>query len=284
MKRTSLFRSSFLLALMLALTSALPAQTLAQEQKHGADMMNQASSQHSPAADLSALEQTDPDLAAMRARLTGEEAFAGSTLDAEKRHLITLAVSAAIQNTDEIESLTENALLAGASAVAIKETLYQCAPYIGFPRTEAALRLVNAVFLSRGIALPVESQATVTDENRFEKGLAVQKSIFGNAIDQMHAATPEGQKRIMVEHLSAFCFGDIYTRRGLDLKTRELVTFSIISALGGCESQVKSHVQGNANVGNSKQEMVDALTLILPLIGFPRTLNALGCVNAVLPE
>lgn len=81
-----------------------------------------------------------------------------------------------------------------------------------------------------------------------------------------------------------FCFGDMYTRGGLDLKTRELLTFCIISALGGCEAQVRAHAQGNANVGNSKQNLIDALAQMLPYIGFPRTLNALGCVNAVLRD
>ena len=65
---------------------------------------------------------------------------------------------------------------------------------------------------------------------------------------------------------------------------RELLTFCIISALGGCEAQVKAHVQGNAAVGNGKQLLVDALLQMLPCIGFPRTLNALACVNSMLPE
>ena len=105
-----------------------------------------------------------------------------------------------------------------------------------------------------------------------------------DAIDRMHASAPENQKDIMVNYLSAFCFGDIYTRNGLDLKTRELLTFSIISALGGCEAQVKAHVQGNLNAGNHKQHLIDALAQMLPYIGFPRTLNALGCVNAVMQD
>lgn len=47
---------------------------------------------------------------------------------------------------------------------------------------------------------------------------------------------------------------------------------------------MRSHVQGNAAVGNSKENLIDALACSLPYIGFPRTLNALACVNAVLPE
>ena len=280
MKKTSLFRPSLLLSLLCVLASALPAAAQTQEKQYGAVMMNQSPAQQATEAILPTLEKNDPDLAAMRARLTREESMAQSSLDTGKRHLVTLAALAAVQGEHDIKQCTEQALQAGVTPIQIKEALYQCAPYIGFPRTEAALRCVNDVFLSRDIPLPLQSMATVTEQNRFSHGLAVQKSIFGEAIDNMHAATPEGQKRIMVEHLSAFCFGDLYTRGGLDLKTRELVTFSAISALGGCESQVKSHVQGNANVGNSKKELVD----ILPVIGFPRTLNALSCVNAVLPE
>lgn len=232
----------------------------------------------------SSLAKTDPELAAMRDRLVYGEIVAGGTLDKRQKSLVALVTLAAIQTLDEVKEHTEAALRCGVSPVEIREALYQCAPYIGFPRTESALRLVNEVFAAHGIALPLENQGTVTEDSRFADGLAVQKSIFGEAIDKMHAATPQGQKDIMVNFLSAFCFGDVYTRKGLDLKMRELLTFTVISALGGCEAQVKAHVQGNANVGNSKQNLIDALAMMLPYIGFPRTLNALACVNAVLQD
>lgn len=232
----------------------------------------------------SSLSKTDADLVAMKERLLYGEIAERGTLNDHQRMLVTLVALTASQTLDDMKAQTEAALRVGLSPVEIKEALYQCAPYAGFPRTESALRLVNEVFAEKGIALPVESQATVTEESRFRDGLAAQKAIFGDAIDKMHAAAPDGQKDIMVNYLSAFCFGDFYTRESLDLKTRELLTFSIVSALGGCEAQVKAHVQGNANVGNSKQNLVDALAQMLPYMGFPRTLNALGCVNAVLRD
>ena len=205
-------------------------------------------------------------------------------LDARQRRLITLVVLAAIQTPEGIGEETRAALHQGVRPEEIREALYQCAPYIGFPRTEAALRHADAALEAAGIALPLPEGGTVSEEDRFEKGLAVQTGIFGDAISKMHASAPEGQREILVRHLSAFCFGDIYTRTGLDLPLRELLTFCIISALGGCEAQVKAHVQGNAAVGNGKQLLVDALLQMLPCIGFPRTLNALACVNSVLPE
>lgn len=232
----------------------------------------------------SPLEATDPDFAEMRDRfIWGETAWHGS-LDAKMQELITLVVLTASQTLDDFAPHVGAALQAGAKPEEIKEAVYQCAPYIGFPKTEKALRLVNDVFREKRIPLPVPSQKTVTEADRFTQGVKVQKAIFGAAIDAMHKSTPPNQRHLLRDALSAFCFGDIYTRKGLDLRARELLTFSVISSLGGCESQVKSHVQGNVNVGNTKENLIDALTCSLPYIGFPRTLNALGCVNAVIPE
>lgn len=234
--------------------------------------------------EASPLAGTEPELAAIRERLEYGEIAGQGSLDARQRRLITLVVLAAIQTPEGIGEETRAALHQGVRPEEIREALYQCAPYIGFSRTEAALRHADAALEAAGIALPLPEGGTVTEEDRFEKGLAVQTGIFGDAISKMHASAPEGQREILVRHLSAFCFGDIYTRTGLDLPLRELLTFCIISALGGCEAQVKAHVQGNAAVGNGKQLLVDALLQMLPSIGFPRTLNALACVNSVLPE
>ena len=233
--------------------------------------------------EASALANTDPEFAAMRDRLLyGEIADRGTLSDAQ-RELVTLVVLIAGQTLDDFKTHVHAALRVGATPVEIREAVYQCAPYVGFPRAESALRLVNEVFVQQGMALPLEKQATVTEETRYADGLAVQKSIFGEAIDTMHQTSPEDQKAIVQNYLSAYCFGDIYTRKGLDLKMRELLTFSVISAFGGCDSQVRSHVQGNLAVGNTRENLIDALAQSLPYIGFPRTLNALACVNAVAP-
>ena len=110
-----------------------------------------------------------------------------------------------------------------------------------------------------------------------------QKSIFGVAIEQMYANSPKNQLHIQ-EYLSANCFGDYVSRNGLDLKTRELLTFAMLISLGGCESQVKGHIHGNVSVGNNKETLITAVTQLIPFIGYPRALNALACVNEIIPE
>ena len=99
----------------------------------------------------------------------------------------------------------------------------------------------------------------------------------------MYEKSPENQIHIQ-RYLSANCFGDYYTRNGLDIKTRELLTLSMLIALGGTESQIRGHIQGNVNVGNDKEILLSVMTHLLPYVGYPRTLNAIRCLNEVLPE
>ncbi len=223
-------------------------------------------------------QETFPDFQEILSRFIFGEVFYHGNLTIHQRELITLVVLATNQTLPQLRAHVGAALNVGLTAVEIKEAIYQCAPYIGFPKALNALAQANEVFKDRKLSLPPETQKQTNEDDRLEKGLQVQTAIFGEVIPQMRQNAPENQKHIQ-DYLSAFCFGDIYTRSGLDLKTRELLTLCILSALGGCESQVKAHVKGNLNVGNSKEILIEAITQCLPYMGFPRTLNALHCVN-----
>ncbi|MEN2767601.1 carboxymuconolactone decarboxylase family protein [Ornithinibacillus xuwenensis] len=226
---------------------------------------------------------TDPNFQESLSRFIFGEVFYQGDLDDKQRELITLVVLTTNQTLSQLPAHVQGALNVGLTALEIQEAIYQCAPYIGFPKTLSALEQVNEVFRANKIKMPIESEKQVDEDNRYDKGLAVQKEIFGDIIEKMQESVPSNQKHIQ-EYLSAFCFGDFYTRGGLDLKTRELLTFCIISCLGGSEVQVKAHVQGNMNVGNNKETLITAITHCIPYMGFPRTLNALSCVNEVIPE
>ncbi len=84
-------------------------------------------------------------------------------------------------------------------------------------------------------------------ENRLEKGIEAQATIFG---EQMKEAWKAGA---INRWLAANCFGDYYTRTGLSLAQREMITFCFLAAQGGCELQLISHARGNRNVGNDKE-------------------------------
>lgn len=154
---------------------------------------------------------------------------------------------------------------------------------MGIAKAFDFIHATNEILQSRGVQLPLESQSTTNPATRFEKGLTLSKSVFGKMIDEMYEQSPENQRHLQ-KYLSANCFGDYYTRTGLDMKMRELLTFSMLLSLGGCEPQLKGHIQGNVNIGNDKETLLSVVTQLLPYIGYPRSLNAVRCLNEVLPE
>ncbi len=233
--------------------------------------------------DRTALSGADPEFAAIKERLIYGEVYAEGKLSPRLRELVILAVATTNQTMNEVKRHTAAALAFGVKPEEVREAVCHCAPYIGLGKAENAVNAVYEVFTEQGVALPLKSGQTVTEESRLKDGIAAQKSIFGDHIDAMRAAAPENQKNLQ-DYLSAYCFGDFYTRKFLTIPERELLTFAVLASQGGCEPQVKAHVGGNAAVGNGKETLLAALTVCMPYIGFPRTLNALACINEVLPE
>ncbi len=200
-----------------------------------------------------------------------------------QKELLTLVVLTANNTPEDIGLHVKGALNAGASPEEIRETIFHCTPYVGFARTKAALEEMQEAFDEAGVKLPLKNAGTVTDATRFNDGLDVQCGIFGREhILAGYDAAPADQKHINT-YLSENCFGDYYTRGVLDLKQRELITFTAIAVLGCCDPQAKSHVNGNLAVGNTRQDLLDAITVALPYIGYPRTLNAISAINAAAP-
>lgn len=201
--------------------------------------------------------------------------------DAKLAALVRLACITSIQTLSFLPDVVSDALASGASVGQIKETLYQTAPYIGFARVVEALHTVNEVLLQKKCSPAEPSHALVTAQTRYSKGLSLQRKLFGkDVIDHAMQTSPEDEKHFRT-CLAAHCFGDYYTRAGLELPVRELVTFTAIFCLGGCDAQARAHARANLTIGNTRQLLLETITTCLPYIGYPRTLNALACVNAV---
>lgn len=233
---------------------------------------------------LQTTQQTDPELTEVFDNFVFDEVLRYGNLDRKTRILVSLASSIALQAVREYEMMLYAALSNGITPTEIKEVVYHTVPYAGMAKVSDFIGITNHFLTANGFTLPLKPQeATTSPQDRFEKGLALQKSIFGEQIEQMHANAPENQKHIQY-YLSANCFGDYQTRQGLDVKIRELLTFSVLISMGGCEAQVKGHIQGNVNVGNDKDTLLAVVTQLLPYIGYPRALNALACLNEVIPE
>lgn len=231
----------------------------------------------------STLKVTDPEFIELFDNFAFDEVISATVLDTKTRLMVILASLIAQQTLSEFRVMLDAALNVGVTPVEIKEIVYHSVPYVGIAKSFDFIHATNDILQNRGIKLPLENQSTTTPENRFSQGLALQKAIFGDRIDAMRQQAPANQLHIQ-DFLSDNCFGDYYTRTGLDVKMRELLTFAILMSLGGCEPQLKGHIQGNVNMGNDKEFLLSVVTQLMPYNGYPRTLNAIRCINEVIPE
>ena len=232
---------------------------------------------------VSTLAPTDPELVETFDNFAFDEVLQHGSLDVRTRLIVQLAALVAGQALREYRAMLGAALTVGVTPVEVKEVVYQAVPYVGMGKVFDFLHATNEVLSERGVELPLPGQSTTTPQTRLEKGRHVQGEVVGHeAVDAMYASAPADLAH-MQRYLSGNCFGDHLTRTGLDLPIRELVTFSLLISLGGCDPQVKGHVRGNLNVGNDRARLIEVVTQLLPFIGYPRSLNAINAINEIIP-
>jgi 4-carboxymuconolactone decarboxylase len=230
---------------------------------------------------FSTLQETDPELIETFDNFAFDEVLEHGSLDARTRLMAQLAALIACQAHSEYRVIVGAALTIGVTPVEVKEIVYQAVPYVGMGRAFEFIHATNEVMTERGIRLPLEGQSTTTPETRMDKGLEVEKEIVGaEVVEELYASAPDDEGHFQ-RLLSANCFGDYYTRGGIDVRTRELLTFAMLVSLGGCEPQARGHVAANLNVGNDRAVLLAVVTQLLPFIGYPRTLNALRVIDDV---
>lgn len=221
------------------------------------------------------LKQTDPEFAERFEYFAFKEVVSekGQKLEPATRFTAILATLIGCDGKEAYEEILPLALNAGLTPVMAKEIVYQAVDYLGYGRMLPFLELTNKILTERGVALPLPKQGTTTLDNRLEKGIEAQTEIFGEG---MKEAWKTGH---IQRWLAANCFGDYYTRGGLDLPQREMITFCFLLAQGGCEPQLIAHAKGNMNISNDKEFLLRVVSQCLPYIGYPRSLNAITCIH-----
>ena len=229
---------------------------------------------------VSDFQRTDPEFIERFDNFAFDEVINqdGQGLPDKTRWMAILATLIGCQGIDEYEKILPAALNFDVTPVEVKEIVYQATAYLGIGRVFPFLKATNKVLEDVGSSLPLEGQATTTEENRRELGTQAQVDIFGEGMKDFWKSGPEESRHINL-WLADNCFGDYYTRTGLDYAQREMITFCFLAAQGGCEPQLTSHAAGNMKVGNDKAFLIKVISQCLPYIGYPRSLNALACVN-----
>jgi 4-carboxymuconolactone decarboxylase len=207
----------------------------------------------------------DPELMEILRRFIFGDVFDTGVLDDQTRELITVTVLACLQALPQLKSHTAAALHVGVQPIQIREAVYQLAPFVGFPRTLNAVATINEVFRDQGIELPLPAQGTVSDADRYSKGLAEQAPLYGNEIKD-NLASARAVRRLL------------HSGRAQPGRARTLVLCAL-ATIGDTSAQLGPHGRACLQVGNSKTAVVAALVHCFPYIGFPRAVAAVRAVK-----
>lgn len=221
---------------------------------------------------------TDPEMMDILQKFIFGEVFQTGKLTMNQREMITCITLATMQTLPQLKAHAGAALNVGVTPEELREVMYLTAPFIGFPKMLNAVAAVNEVLKERGIPLPLEKQGTVTEETRHVTGKAIQDKLYPGGITSVMEGLPDGMGKDVERFLTDYFFGEIYSRGAIDLQTRELLGYCVLTTLEA-ESQLQSHYHGNINVGNAPETLTAAVIQCLPYIGFPAAIKALRIIK-----
>ncbi|HEX4508825.1 MAG TPA: carboxymuconolactone decarboxylase family protein [Burkholderiaceae bacterium] len=247
----------------------------------GLDVLRQVEGTAQPAT-LGALDDVAPDLARLAERFVYGEIYSRPGLALRERQMVTVAALAALGNAaPQLRFHLRGALNVGCTPTEVVEALVHIAIYAGFPASLNALLAAKDVFAQQG--LKFEPAEVPPAASRHAAGWQALQRIDGHAgervIESLKDIAPD-LARFVIE----FSFGDIYTRPGLGLVEREIVTVAALAALGTATPQLKVHVHGLLNVGGTREQLVEIVLQISAYAGFPAAINAALAAKEVLAE
>ena len=222
--------------------------------------------------------ETDPEFIERFDNFAFDEVVNDIKLDDKIRFISILSVLLGSQSIDEFKAMVPASLNFNVEPSEIKEVVYQAVAYLGIGRVYPFLKSVNEIFEAKGIKLPLNLNATTTTKNRLEAGIKAQVDIFGESMREFYKSGDKDTVHIN-KWLTDNCFGDYYTRTGLNYAQRELITFCFLYSQGACESQLKSHILANFRIGNNKDFLIKVVSACVPFMGYPRSLNAINAIK-----
>lgn len=124
---------------------------------------------------------------------------------------------------------------------------------------------------------------TKSGRERYQRGLEIFERLYGEAgaktLRSLEQTAPD-----LARYIVEFAFGDIFSRPGLDLKSRELATVAALTAMGNSPAQLRAHIQGALNAGCTQQEILEIILQMVLYAGFPATINGVQAAQEVFAE
>lgn len=226
-----------------------------------------------------------PDLHRIAAEALFGSIWTRPALGLEAREMITLSVLTVLQRETQLKRHFGNALNMGLSPEQIVELLVHVAFYGGIPAAYNAMAIAKEVFDQRQINFvpPAIYNPLDDPEDLYQRGLA-------RRIEYMGAGSPSSRRQPVTSAEKEFArltneyyWGSIWTRPGLDLRSRSICTLASLAALGR-GGPLRSHIRGALHIGISQEEIVEIFIHAAFYAGLPFTREAIDIANEIFAE
>ncbi|WP_433474697.1 carboxymuconolactone decarboxylase family protein [Spirillospora sp. CA-142024] len=240
---------------------------------------------------IDGLDDIAPDLGRLTVEFGYGDIYNRPGLTLRQRQLANVAALSALGTAaPQLRFHIGGALKAGVTRREIVETIMHISVYAGIPAALNGLTVARQAFAAdpeagdgAGEDDTGEGQPNETSRDRYARGLEALRHIDGHAGEQVVASLQDIAPDLG-RYIIEFSFGDIYSRTGLDLKTRELATVAACTALGTVAPQLRVHIHGMLNTGGTRQEVIETITQMAVYAGFPAALNGVTAAREVFTE
>jgi 4-carboxymuconolactone decarboxylase len=225
------------------------------------------------------LEDISPDLRKYIIEFSFGDIYSRDGTSLKQKEIAVVAALTAMGNAaPQLNVHINGALNVGCSVEEIVEVIIQMSSYSGFPSALNAINILNEVIKDRKIVFKPIKQDKNGD--RFSIGVERLSQLEKNQVqvlkDNLNYIAPD-----MVEYIIAYGYGDVYSRKNLSLKLRQIATIAALTAMGTAKPQLAFHIKAGLNVGLTKEEIIETIILMCVYAGFPAALNGIGTAKEV---
>jgi 4-carboxymuconolactone decarboxylase len=228
-------------------------------------------------AAIESLKDISPDLERYLVEFVYGDVYSRGGLTLKHKEIAAVSALVAMGNAaPQLKTRLNGALNAGCSLDEVSEVILQMSAYAGFPAAINAMKVLKEVVLERNGSGhehgPAETAMKRSRADRYETGVEWLSKLDPNIVrafeDEFESVMPD-----IARYTIEYGYGDVYSRQGLVLKSRQMATISAVAALGTAPVLLRFHINCGLNVGLTEQEIMEVMTIVSVYAGFPAALN-----------
>ncbi|MBP2045288.1 carboxymuconolactone decarboxylase family protein [Methanobacterium aggregans] len=231
---------------------------------------------------VESLKDIAPDLGKYIIEFSFGDIYSRKGTDLQQKEIAVVAALTAIGNAaPQLKVHTQAALNVGCSPEELVEVMIQMAGYSGFPSAINGINTLKEVLEEENLSInPVEEDE---NEDRFNYGAEWLSKLDKNQLSVLKENFKDSAPDL-VKFTVAFGYGDVFSRKNLDPKMRQIATIAALTALGTARPQLAFHIKGGLNIGLTKEEILETILLMTVYSGFPSSINGINTAKEVFKE